>query len=490
MSVKREESIMRANHQTTKLLLAGIIFLSASLADLPGQTKLKPGFNLFSADQDVEIGKQSVVEVEKQMPILNDKNMQEYLTNIGQRLAAATPGPKFPYQFKVVNVSDINAFALPGGFMYVNRGLIEAARNEGELAGVMAHEISHVALRHGTNQATKASLAQIGIGLLGESQGTITQIIGAVGGFGLNSLFLKFSRGAEEQADVMGTQIMTKAGYNPLDMVSMFEMLRSTSGHDPTSVEKFFSDHPAPADRAVRIKKEISLLGSNPQTAPVANYVQMKSRLLQMPKAKSLADLQKDAPQSGGKSQGSSQPAEASIELPSANYRTYQSRDNLYRIDLPDNWQVTEEPQGVGLTIVPKGGTVQAQDGSQIISGAIINLFDPARESSANTSTAFHGSNSLEKSTNALLGSLMQNNPHLKVAANSTKRSRLDGASSLQLLLSGKSPVTGKTEKVSVYTREVPAGELLYLLFITQDEQPTQISDAHARMLKSLKVKK
>lgn len=168
---------MRAHHQTTKLLLTSTIFLLACIANLPGQTKLKPGFNLFSPDQDVEIGKQSVVEVEKQMPVLDDKSMQEYLTKIGQRLAVVTPGPKFPYQFKVVNVSDINAFALPGGFMYVNRGLIEAARNEGELAGVMAHEISHVALRHGTNQASKASLAQIGIGLLGESQGRSLKLL-------------------------------------------------------------------------------------------------------------------------------------------------------------------------------------------------------------------------------------------------------------------------------------------------------------------------
>ncbi len=481
---------MRALHRATKFYFTGMLFLLTGLADLPGQTKLKPGFNMFSPDQDVEIGKQSVVEVEKQMPIFNDKSMQEYLTKIGQRLAAVTSGPKFPYQFKVVNVSDINAFALPGGFMYVNRGLIEAARNEGELAGVMAHEISHVALRHGTNQASKASLAQIGIGLLGESQGTITQIIGAMGGFGLNTLFLKFSRGAEEQADVLGTQIMAKAGYNPLDMVSMFEMLRSTSGHDPSSVGKFFSDHPASADRAARIKKELSLLGSTPQAAPVANYAQMKSRLQQMPKAKSMADIQKQAPQGGGKGQGGSQPANASIELPSANYRTYQSRDSLYRIDLPDNWQVSEEPQGVGLTIVPKGGAVQAQEGSQIICGVMVNLFDPSQAGSAKAGGPFRGSDRLEQSTNALLGDLMQNNPHLQVGANSAKRSQLDGASSLQLLLAGKSPATGKTEKVAVHTREVPGEGLLYLLFITQDEQRTQISDAHARMLKSLKVKK
>src|SRR4029077_1521178 len=129
---------------------------------------------------------------------------------IGARLAAVIPGAKFPYQFKVVNASDINAFALPGGFMYLNRGLIEAAKNEGQLAGVVAHEMSHVALRHGTNQASKAYLGQTGLGILGglvaKDNRSTQKTIGAVGGFGLNALFLKFSRTDESQADIVGSQ--------------------------------------------------------------------------------------------------------------------------------------------------------------------------------------------------------------------------------------------------------------------------------------------
>jgi len=134
--------------------------MSTTTNVLLGQTKVQPGFNVFSVDQDVEIGRQSAGEVERQLPILRDASAQQYVSRIGQRLAAAAPGAKYPYQFKVVNVSDVNAFALPGGFMYINRGLIETAQNEGQLAGVMAHEMSHVALRHGSNQASKAYLAQ------------------------------------------------------------------------------------------------------------------------------------------------------------------------------------------------------------------------------------------------------------------------------------------------------------------------------------------
>ena len=131
-----------------------VVAMSVGVAD--AQTKINSGWNLFSAEQDVQIGQQSATAAEQQLPILNDSATQAYINRIGQRLAANAGGPKFPYQFRVVNASDINAFALPGGPVYINRGIIDNAKNEGEIAGVIAHEIAHVALRHGTHQASKA----------------------------------------------------------------------------------------------------------------------------------------------------------------------------------------------------------------------------------------------------------------------------------------------------------------------------------------------
>src|SRR5438105_4219099 len=122
------------------------------MAAAPRPTSVRPGFNLFTPEQDVELGRESAAEVERQVPIVKDSSTERYVSGIGKRLAAVAPGPKFPYEFKVTNLSDVNAFALPGGFMYVNRGLIEFVPTEGQLAGVMAHEMSHVALRHQTNQ--------------------------------------------------------------------------------------------------------------------------------------------------------------------------------------------------------------------------------------------------------------------------------------------------------------------------------------------------
>ena len=223
-----------------------------------------PGFNLFSVEQDVEIGRQSAVEAERQLPLLRNGNVDRYLNKIISKLAAQAPGARYPYAIKAVNATDINAFSLPGGPMYVNRGLFEAARSEAELAGVLAHEMSHVALRHATHQASKAYLGQAGLGilggLLGKNGNNTAQIVNAVGGLGLNAVFLKFSRDAEYQADQLGAEIMAGAGYNPVAMASLFELLRSEQGRDPGKLERFFSSHPPPADREARIRDQAGSL--------------------------------------------------------------------------------------------------------------------------------------------------------------------------------------------------------------------------------------
>ena len=261
-----------------------------------GQTDVRPGFNLFTVDQDVEIGKKSAIEVERQLPMLSEPAITRYVADLGARLAARAPGAKFDYKFKVANLSDVNAFALPGGFIYVHRGLLEKARTEGELAGVIAHEIAHVTLRHSTNQASKAYLAQSGIGILGgllggKTQTTTGQIVGAVGGFGLNALFLKYSRGAETQADIVGAQIMAKAGYDPMEMVRFFETLRKLAGSDPGKVSRFLSDHPAPVDRAARIRQEASLLGPVRQASPIGSVAALQRDLGRLSPAPAMGQL-------------------------------------------------------------------------------------------------------------------------------------------------------------------------------------------------------
>jgi predicted Zn-dependent protease len=288
-------------------IVAATMLSAIAVSSAMGQTSLHTGFNLLSPDQDVQIGQQSAAQIDQQMPMITDPVVTGYVAQLGQRLAASAGGPKFTYRFRVTNLSDINAFALPGGFVYVNRGLIENVRSEGELAGVMAHEISHVALRHSTTQITRAYMAQAGVGLLGtlfggNSSSTTTQIVQAVGGFGLNALFLKYSRTAESQADIAGAQTMARAGYDPMDEARFFETLRQKAGGDPGKVARFLSDHPAPVDRSARVQQEARLIGAHPAVRPIGGLAEAQSRLRRLPAAPTTAQVmaRTQQPSAGG----------------------------------------------------------------------------------------------------------------------------------------------------------------------------------------------
>jgi len=244
--------------------------------------------NLFSVQQDAEVGRQAAQDAERQLPMLRDGTTEGYINAIVQRLAAVAPGPRFPYRARVVNAADINAFALPGGYVYVNRGLIEAVRNEGELAGVLAHEMAHVAQRHGTSQATKAYGAQMGVGLLGSLLGGRDHRLGVgeqiIGSLGLNALFMKFSRNAESEADRVGAQMMSRAGYDPMAMASFFDLLAAQQRGNPSAVSQFFSDHPSPQNRSASIRALAAQLGRGRGTQ-VGGLQTVQARLDQMPAA-------------------------------------------------------------------------------------------------------------------------------------------------------------------------------------------------------------
>src|SRR5438034_7293662 len=235
------------------------IVLAAGVAS--AQTRVVPPKNSYTPAQDVELGRQAAAQAEQQMPILHDDGVTSYVESIGHRLAGAIPPelqhPEFRYSFRVVNVREINAFALPGGPMFVNRGMIESANSEGEVAGVMAHELSHVVLRHGTAQASKATKYEIGTiagAVLGAIiGGNLGNIVAQGTQFGLGAAFLRFSREFERQADIEGSHIMAAAGYDPRDMANMFRTIESQGG---SGGPEWLSDHPNPGNRYEYIVEE------------------------------------------------------------------------------------------------------------------------------------------------------------------------------------------------------------------------------------------
>src|SRR5262245_41680021 len=202
-----------------------VVLLCLSVAGLSAQTAIKLPKNKYTPEQDVKLGKEAAAEVRQQYPIINDKRIQDYLTMLGDRLVAVAPAefnkPVYEYSFTPVNLKEINAFALPGGPMFVHRGMFDAAAAEGEVVGVMAHELSHVLLRHGTANASKAQNPWLQVGQLAGALGG-AMVGGQIGSaiaqgseFGLGTLLLRYSRDFEKQADLLGAQIMARAGYDP-----------------------------------------------------------------------------------------------------------------------------------------------------------------------------------------------------------------------------------------------------------------------------------
>jgi hypothetical protein len=495
---------MKRTIQAQSVLLASTLALCAPIVARAATSHPKPGFNLFSVDQDVEIGRQSAVEAEKQLQLLNNRNVNNYLNKIIKKLAAKAPGARYPYTIKAVNTAEINAFALPGGPMYVNRGLFEAARSEAELASVLAHEMAHVALRHGTHQASKAYLSQAGLGilggLLGKKGGDTAKIVNAVGGLGLNVVFLKFGRDAEYEADLIGAEIMAGAGYNPAAMADFFEFLRSEQSRDPSKVEQFFSDHPQSSDREARIRSQArSLQVARPQD--VGGFDRMRADLRKLSPASSPVVAQRLAePQSqDGRNQNSGL-FDVRVDQPSSRFQRFEQRNGFFTIELPDNWRVYASDTGYAVSIAPEGGVVEMSDGQPVmLYGVIINDYAPFEGETARQQGSLQRNyapfeetdrwrGSLEDATDDLVRQIIRSNSYLQAHDGQARLEQIDGASSFSVVLSGRSPVTGQEERVIVVTRGLSDGDVIYALCIVPGSGYESMARTFTQMLRTLNV--
>jgi predicted Zn-dependent protease len=260
-----------------------ITVLAASLAaPLTAQrTKLEPGFNIFSVAQDLELGLKLSREMDAQVEIVTNLTAAGYIETLGKRLAARAPGGRqFRFQFKIANDTSINAAGLPGGIVYVNRGTIEAAANEAQLAGVIAHEIGHIVLRHGTHQISHAYILQAPLSTIGVTGSqSVTDILSSIGGgFTASSIVLRNPLEAENEADVMSTQILYDAGYDPLAAAQFLDKLDAEDNTSRTA--PFLNGHPKPAARRANIAREIERLGRLPLGARVDSPEYRTVRLL------------------------------------------------------------------------------------------------------------------------------------------------------------------------------------------------------------------
>jgi predicted Zn-dependent protease len=220
--------------------------------------------SLISVSDEIAMGRDAQKQVRKSVPVVSDPALNTYVTQVGKQLAARARGPRYPYSLSIANYRELNAFALPGGPVWINRGILHAAANEAQLAGVLAHEIAHIAQRHAADQITKQLVANGFLGLLGAVLGNdpgAARTAQAGARILAGSYMLKFSRDDEREADVIGSQIMQRAGWDARGMAEFMETLRREQGRDPGSVEIFLSSHPAPAERAAALRRS---LGARP----------------------------------------------------------------------------------------------------------------------------------------------------------------------------------------------------------------------------------
>ncbi len=443
-------------------LTAAMVLAPAAQAD---RTKLKPGWNLYSPQQDVELGKGASAEAEKQLQLLNDARVDRYISALGKQLVSKAPGEAYPYQFKVVNDMTINAFALPGGFIYVHRGIIETADNEAQLAGVIGHEIGHVALRHGTNQASKATLAQGLLALGGAAAGSgVGGALAQMGGsLFASGVLLKYGRDAERQSDLIGTQILYDLNYDPRAMAQFFEKLEGESkGKRPPEL---LSSHPNPGNRMKGVLGEIDKIGpfpKNPKTDS-AEFRSIKAYVRTLPVPKAGA---KPTGSSGGATGGA--PPSGPPPAPSTRGQSFQN--SILQLQHPSNWTPTSN--GNDASFVPQNG--QYPSGA-IAYGAILGLFTPQ------SSRATH-----DEANDQLIAALQKSDPKMRLYRRAEPlRVGRDRVNGLNTLLINESPAGGREIDLLVTVLR-PEG-LVYFVFVVPEKDAGAYDGSFRAILDSVR---
>lgn len=453
--------------------------LSVSVTVALAQTEIKLPKNRYTPEQDVKLGLEAAAEVRQQFPIIEDERIAKYLTALGDRLVAVAPQefkhPLYQYSFTAVNLKEINAFALPGGPMFVHRGMFDAAAAEGEVVGVMAHELSHVLLRHGTANASKAQNPWLQIG----------QLAGAIGGamvggqlgsavaqgsqMGLGALLLRYSRDFEKQADLLGAQIMARAGYDPRQLAHIFETIeRESKASGGSGSPQWLSSHPNPGNRTQYITKEAGMV-KVASAADSSGFEPIKASFASLPPAKSMADVERAAKGGGDAPPSVGTPGQP-VPAPSAQFKNI-SGGKFLQAAVPDNW--TGFNANGAIRVVPQNGYGQL-NGQTVFSHGI--EFGVAKAASKD----------LAEATKSWLQAVAQSNPELEIAGQQ-QAIRISQRSALATPLLNPSPLGG-AERVGVYTMFLSDGSLFYYLTVVPEKDAQAFQETFTRIAQSIRL--
>lgn len=463
------------------VLIALLVQAQATFA----RVEIEPCKNNYSPQQQIQLGQRAAQQVYTQMPVLPDTSpVTSYIQQLGSKLTAQAPGYKWPYNFHVVNVAEINAFALPGGTVFVNLGSIQAANTEAQLAGVMAHEISHVVLQHSVCNAAKeqkvgllAGIGQVAAGvLLGGAAGELaSQGIGMTAGLG----FLKMSRGAEKQADLLGVGILYDAGYDPHGMSQFFEIIQAKYGEGGS---QFMSDHPNPGNRTEYVDKEISGFIPRPNyitTTPAFTAVRQEVAGMRAYTAKEVSSgiWKKQSPNQSvmnGVNQSAGQDiASANVDLhDSGPWKTFHGKG--FTIEIPSDWQGYGTPASAMLA--PPGGIARSPAGGagNVVYGVLTDVYQPP------------GRMDLGAGLNALIANIARDNPGL--APGAQQQVRAGGASGMAVECNNPSGNNGKGEHDLIVAFQLRDGSLRYFAFVAPSPDFERMRPTFTKMLQTISL--
>jgi len=424
----------------------------------------------------VELGREYAQQVERQMTVVPNRELTDYVNRVGMRLVRQGQLDDYPYYFKVVQEDSINAFALPGGPMYIHTGLIKAAENEAQLAGVLAHELSHVVLRHGTHQATKSQFVQLGAILVSgvaSRSGGLSGALAQLGvGLGAGSYLLSFSRGMEGEADLLGAYTMAKAGYNPVELARFFEKLEAQGGNQNSLVARFLSDHPSPGNRIQGIEDQLPYMPRGPYNAQAGDLKQAQHLVAQLAPIKK--QLSPTAQESAART--SPQPAAPATSTPavqmprievSGRLKVYQSGE--FTFSYPEEWDVTAGSDQ-SLVISDQKGKVGDAVGYGIMAYVV-----PTQ----------NGRVELLKDTNAYLRTLAAASPNVKTEAEPAELT-VAGAPALMTRLTSDSPYIEQRETDVVLTIDRGA-KMLVFIFVAPSAQFQSLEQSFKKVSQSMR---
>ena len=414
--------------------------------------------NFFSIKQDIEIGSESSKEAEQSLPLVRE---DAYLRGIGERLIQNRSIPALRYRFRIVNSKDVNSLGFPGGPIYIYRGLLQSASNDDEVAAILAHEIGHIASRHGTAQLSRQLIVQAPIAIAAGLTATEAwkEQLGKLGiSLGIDAPFLRYSRDQELEASLMALHLMSDARFDPNALRTLLETVNETRTGETSRAPAFVFDHPQSETLAQEIAEEIERFVAPPHAHASAEFRTFRAGLqkLPYPAAKNAA-------------------AEPSLD---STAKVFTHPQDFYRLGYPDGWQVARTGTN-GAIIAPIDGVQSSRNGDDVTHGVMFDLFDVAVPDRSLT---------LEQATNRLIVFLRQRNQSLRIVPGAQTQTLISDEPGVRTVMIGKGNSSNSSEVVWVVTR-LYYQSLFYMVFVAPEDEFATYQPTFEQMIRSVRLR-